>query len=249
MRLITRLVFTLALTWFCFAPLGRGQTELLQLLGAPPNDPTMSIPTGFVNLRNGNVHLEIPLKTFVQRNGLKTEVKYVYDSTFYYAAFNNNTFTYYWTIPSTLNAPVGWRLVKSPAASGVTASVDQAGASTPCTVGGQSAYTPITFSNFTFTDAEGTSHPFSFSFDNQWVACAATDTGGNGYSDDGSGYYVNVIYPASNGCCGQNWQVWVWDTHGTLVSSGAGFGNNGPFGSMEDSNGNALGWNYDELGR
>ena len=50
-------------------PLGSAQQSFILQLGTPPGQPTMPIPMGVVNLQNGNVYLEFPLRTYVQRNG------------------------------------------------------------------------------------------------------------------------------------------------------------------------------------
>ncbi len=140
MRILVRSLLVLAVC-FSLAPLGAAQSDLLQLLGTPPNDPTLNIPMGVVNLRNGNVHLEIPLRTFVERNGLKTEVRYVYDSIAFYTTYSGVPPIYYWVYSSTPIPSGGWRLITSPIDGGVDFLAAQGDASVPCPVGGQSAYT------------------------------------------------------------------------------------------------------------
>jgi len=63
-----------------FVPSSRAQPDYLLQLGTPPGSPTLEIPMGVVNLKNGNVHLEIPLRSLVQRNGLKLSSKLIYDT-------------------------------------------------------------------------------------------------------------------------------------------------------------------------
>ena len=63
-----------------FSASALAQQDLFQLLGTPPANPTVPIPMGFVNLKNGNVHLEFPLRHYTERAGGAATAKLVYDS-------------------------------------------------------------------------------------------------------------------------------------------------------------------------
>jgi hypothetical protein len=48
--------------------------------GIPTGAPQVSVPLGFVNAMNGNLHLEIPIASIPQRNNDPLIAKYVYDN-------------------------------------------------------------------------------------------------------------------------------------------------------------------------
>ncbi len=72
-----------AVTMCLYNAAAQAPANLLSALGAPPHVNTWPVPGGFVNLDNGNLHLEIPLQTIKERNGQSTS-KLIYDSTFWY---------------------------------------------------------------------------------------------------------------------------------------------------------------------
>jgi RHS repeat-associated protein len=210
-------------------PSSRAQQDYLLQLGTPPGSPTMPIPLGVVNLKNGNVHLEIPLRTLVQRNGLKLSSKLIYDS--------SNCFYMY----GATQCISGWREVYSPLQYGSTPFppyVKTSGNYVQCPAGGPNGgswYTQETWSNFSFTDASGTGHPFLIAIDNSSLACTnnpGTPISASGYASDESGHYMIVTLSNTNGP--PTWSV--WDKSGNLMGSG------------KDTNGNFLSAT-DELGR
>src|SRR6266849_4538982 len=57
------------------------QSNYLTEIGPPPTHITIPVELGFIDLTNGNLHLEIPLgQPFSQRGKLTYEAKLVYDS-------------------------------------------------------------------------------------------------------------------------------------------------------------------------
>jgi hypothetical protein len=62
----------------CFA---LGQSSLTDVVGIPTDAAIYPIPgVGFVNLMNGNLHVEIPLRTVTDRNGQKRTISIVADN-------------------------------------------------------------------------------------------------------------------------------------------------------------------------
>src|SRR5882724_2325913 len=102
LRLALRALLTFAAAACFFSISTHAQQDYLLQLGTPPASPTMQIPMGVVNLTNGNVHLEFPLRTLAQRNGLKLSSKLIYDS--------SNCFYAY----ASTQCLSGWREVYSP---------------------------------------------------------------------------------------------------------------------------------------
>ena len=90
----------------------------------------MNIPNGVLNLKNGNIHLEFPLRTYVQRNGFKTQVKLTYDSLFYYEFRSTNTLR--WLPMTSSQNAYGWGTVTSPGSGAVHVSVYRDTSGTLC---------------------------------------------------------------------------------------------------------------------
>lgn len=188
-----------------------GQSALLSQLGSPPTSPTVPIPQGYVNLINGNFHLEFPIESVKQRNGTNLEMKLVYDSFFYYETFEGELGV--WNpsegfIPS--GAAAGWSLIVSPAANQLQSShtvTTCSGGSEP----GEGSGPEDTWTNWVYVDANNTAHPFPESVTtqrpNQLTNCGDVPTG-TGPASDGSGYYISITnYDFAT----------VYDTHGNIV--------------------------------
>lgn len=57
------------------------QNSLVGVIGEPPDATEYPIPgVGFVNLNNGNLHMELPLRTVKDRNGVAETTSLVYDN-------------------------------------------------------------------------------------------------------------------------------------------------------------------------
>jgi len=57
------------------------QSSLTDVLGVPPDASIYPIPgVGFVNLNNGNLHIEIPLRVVKDRNGASVTTSLTYDN-------------------------------------------------------------------------------------------------------------------------------------------------------------------------
>ena len=85
--MIRHLRLTLAAIILCLivAKPSMAQVDLSQLIGVPEHAHTMPVRFGFVNLDNGNLHLEIPLYSSPERGHPALATTLVYDSAFWRA--------------------------------------------------------------------------------------------------------------------------------------------------------------------
>src|SRR4051812_10766035 len=74
-------------------------------LGSPSFTTAVPFPNGFVNLSNGNLHIEIPLVTVPQRGSRPVTTKMVYDSRIW--QIRDNGSSRWWEASNAGNA-VGW---------------------------------------------------------------------------------------------------------------------------------------------
>ena len=209
--------------------------QLLQI-GLPQNALTLQVPMGQVNLSDGNLHLEIPLKSIPQRgNASPITIKWVYDSIFWKVMYNScvpGSYCESWWEPTSYPVSGGWRLVVSPTLNDIMA--DETWVTDENCPNPSGDSTVPSWSNFTFTDSSGTSHLFPGGPITQNGSCYAPwppYTYG-WYSTDGSGYYM-ALTTDSYGGMGDG-TIQVWDTSGTLLYNGGLYTG----GSYEDSNGN-----------
>jgi len=210
--------------------------QLLQT-GTPQNSATLAVPLGTVDLSNGNLHLEIPVKTIPQRGGGQPiTVKWVYDSQFWKEYVTGSADTGYRAWWQT-SSPVGdgWRMVASPFYSDLYYS-QQDILDPNCNNSG----TVQLWTNFLFMDAASNSHAFTnLSITAIQPSCTGPNVITDGaFADDNSGYYLSITtdqwhsVPAGT--------AKVWDSSGNLVYTGSAGGGpwGGAVGTYEDANGN-----------
>jgi len=211
------------------AGLAVAQSSLTDVVGIPTDAAIYPIPgVGFVNLVNGNLHVEIPLRTITGRNGKKSTTAIVYDNSFWESLPCPN---------QTCNAPNGWATLAAPfpggGGYGAPVSIQASGAGqvnalSQTSVCGSADQT--TYSNFTYTDPHGTIHPFPAAVIVTASNSECFPSAAQVAAADGSGYWLVV----NNGT---GWTV--YDMHGNVVT------NNGP-----DTNGNtAPSLRQDSLGQ
>lgn len=195
--------------------------------GAPPFAATDPVELGFVNLANGNLHIEIPLGSYPQRGGQPFRVSLVYDSRNWWTTCANAWTPY--NIPEHCGGTVGywtgWRLVTS-------ADRGRNGGWTlthyNCT-GPHGGYkNKNTKFAFYFPDGSAKSFP---SITTWYVDsnCQMDGTNpvptGSGYASDGSGYQLKVTeYSVET----------VYAPDGTQVATSYNYPTNNPI----DTNGN-----------
>lgn len=233
-RLVLRASHFLCLLIFC---VGHATTSVAQgylsATGSPSFSVNIPIPNGYINVANGNLHLEIPLASPKQRGNLQLNEKLVYDSRIWEIIHYSG---YYWWPLNVPNSSVGWRFVKgnetgSVAYNLVTSSdnqcYDQYG-----NPGDQYTWQYA----IVWTDPGGTQHTFDGEMQEYQDTCANTDSQQifGGYATDASGYKVQDDGTGN---------PLVVDPHGTEVNPSVidRFGNYW----STDSNGNLI----DDLGK
>jgi len=222
-----------------------GQSTLTSV-GKPTGSAIFPIEHGFVDLSNGNVHLEIPIEGYKQRGDVSVQAAWIYDSNIWSFSINPTTGKpTTWEPYNVLDFYAhdsygGWRFNYLP---GAAYTITPGGPSFSCTLPNGSNETLSPNGSFTWYDSSGTYHTFVI----QTVASTTcTNTGvptnvssGATYASDGSGYYGTVSnYTDLN----------VWAPNGTQVLSTA---SGSPLAVQVDRNGNCLACNGtgDTLGR
>jgi RHS repeat-associated protein len=219
-NLISRVAWLLLL--MMFAVVCSAQDYISQT-GSPAFSVNQPVVFGFVNLANGNIHLEIPIASAPQRGELAFAVKLVYDSRIWQAV--NAGGSLLWKPTNVPNSMGGWRVVSSANPGAVTFD------SSPESCGGANLL--LHFTNFVWQSPDGTRRKFPISTA-QSQGCQGDTPSADSFAADSSGYhmyvtgYQNAVVYAKDGT-----QVFpaVLDTNGNHFSV--------------DANGNVI----DTLGR
>jgi RHS repeat-associated protein len=197
-------------------------------IGVPSFTVAAPVENGFINIANGNLHLEVPLEgPFPQRGGRSFRAVLMYDSAFWYR--NPGTPTATWRTNGG-----GWRLVTS----ADTGSTNYTTSYITCfsSTYQENVTTEIDFKNFEWIAPDGTQHLFpikvSAGYNPDPVDCTAgqTVTTGNAFATDRSGYKMFVT---TNGGSQVN-TINVYAPDGTQVYGPDRFATTGP----KDPNGN-----------
>src|SRR5947209_2210638 len=212
------------------APALLAQSNYLEMLGPPRTGATAEVEMGYVNLNNGNLHLEVPLGSFPQRGALSFSAKLAYDSRIWTQVNGSPTFVPPFNpinpiggFPSSNNG--GWRLVISgdPAMSAPNSSAISQLCDSNFYPWGASWQAN---SGFSWQDADGTVH----SFDQNMLTAQMFPPGlancspygdilsTSGYATDGSGLLM-VVTNFNN--------VTVYDKNGNQL-----------YPTLKDTNGN-----------
>ncbi len=153
-----------------------GQTYLDET-GNEPFSINEPVELGFINLSNGNLHIEIPLGSRAQRGRLGYAPSLVYNSRVW-AHGPKNTDPWH---PVTGMA-AGWRLED-----GFAGGTSQTKWTKNCSNGEQADQ----YKDFYFSDASRTRHYFSF-ITSPLTCGGGSITHNSGYADDNSGYFMEV---------------------------------------------------------
>jgi RHS repeat-associated protein len=154
-------------------------------VGNPTFGVNVPIDNGYINVANGNVHLEIPIASHPQRGNLQLNERLVYDSRIWTITSNLQ-----WSPTNVPNSMAGWRFVNGLQGGSYTTTV-LGYTNTQCSNGPVQANTDL---GITYIDASGTSHPTSA------VQVLETNVCNNqpnktvlngGYALDATGYYVS----------------------------------------------------------
>jgi len=197
----------------------KAQDYLLQT-GTPPFTTPDAVPLGFVNVANGQIHLEIPITSALQRGRLGFSARMVYDSRIWEPSAGT------WHHDNVPYSQDGWRMVSTANVGGVFYS----SSALQC-FDGDFTHPYTTYGPFTWTAADGTVHVFGVLTQRDNYGCAGGNiSSGNGYSNDSMGYYMSVTnYTSVTG---------IWAKDGTQV-----------YPTVTDTNGNYLNSSGDTLGR
>ena len=207
--------------------------------GVPTFSTQIPVENGFINVNNGDIHIEIPLATHSQRGSLQLTERLVYDSRIWKIVQNGG---YSWQPTNVPNSMGGW-LFYSGAETGSGLSYATT-SGTQSSGGNQCAQTYTAYSAFNWTDPQGTSHVFlapqTISYGTPSVQCNTSLTNSpttSGYAADGSGYFVsvtnynqatiydksgNVYYPgtsAGTAIQDRNGNYWARDSDGNLIDT------------------------------
>lgn len=194
------------------------------------------IENGFINVANGNVHIEIPIGSQPQRGSLPLTETLVYDSRIWQIVNTGSSLSF---------QPVstdGWALGGT-AIAGSGATQSTVNESVPCNGGGSNqGYVEDVY---TYVDMAGTSHVFAPGIYSLYdPICSSGNTGGiantnmsagtsySAYAVDGSGYYLTVYNQSCYGNSTCQYAV-VFDPSGNLPG-------------VEDRNGNFITETYSE---
>lgn len=223
-----------ALFAFCLiaSRLVLAQNNYLNIVGSPSFNVQFPVENGFINIANGNLHLEFPLATHKQRGALQLNERLVYDSRIWMIGHYSN---YYWwpnNIPNTPNTQGGWRFVTgNETGSLATVSSTSQVVSDGCPVPPYNGQDVIMTYTMAWNDPSGTLHTFTGSYVTEQNDCngtytqhvnsgAATDASGYQLQDDGNGNPVVVdndgtqVYPQVIDRFGNYWSA---DSNGNLI--------------------------------
>jgi RHS repeat-associated protein len=228
-----RLLALLGLAALCvLLAVGSARAQDFELAtGAPTFTTAHPVELGFVNVANGNLHMEIPLASPPQRGSLPYVAKLVYDSRIWQVVNNGTSSS--WQPTNIPNSQGGWTF----ASTGVGGSITASETTSLCMMGSTRIPGVLRFANWTWTTPHGTPHVFPITtYVNQ---CTGTSTSGNAPAADSSGYYMTVTMSGTEGT------VTVYAPNGKVVyPTSQGTDPNGNYYTL-DPNGNVI----DTLGR
>lgn len=206
---------SLLLFWVAFGVPVSAQNYVYDT-GNLPFTTRIPIDNGYIDVNNGEVHLEFPLATQTERGRIPLHESIEYDSRIWKIA-NNSGFYYYWTPTNIANSYGGWRLSDGLEINeGATTPTYYTNVETWTTCNGQQYPSEEAFTNFAWTDPQDSNHLFPGSFLQQIATpCNSTVTPNStsGTALDGSGYSMTMTYDTTTG----NVDTVVFDRQGNEV--------------------------------
>jgi RHS repeat-associated protein len=172
-RPLPALVIFILLVAACVA---HGQ-DYLYRIGSPTFTTQEAVDLGFINLGNGNLHLEIEMGSFPQRGKIEFAPRLFYDSRIWKIV--NGA----WQPSNVANSWAGWRY-------GTTADRGVVTYDETATSCGTGLYIR-NYSNFTWTSPDGTKRVFPVQTSRNECTGGGTSSG-NAMVDDSSGYKINI---------------------------------------------------------
>lgn len=232
---VARLLFAVVLMLLLFATPSCGQQSFMDEPGIPAFTTSFPVEHGFINLANGNLHIEIPIASYPQRGNISAlHARLVYDSRFWTVRTDPVTLAQSWVpnVPHTgISVGGGFRLITD----GEPGNADSdRGVATQCACisiinGLCQPRFKITYSNYFYQEPNGTFHRLAHDFKliNKDDSCPGLPStpDGTAYPIDGSGYkfvitnYTNMTVYAPDGS--QVFPV-LQDTNGNFYGNSAG---------------------------
>jgi RHS repeat-associated protein len=214
--------------------------DYINAIGNPTFGVNIPIENGFINVANGNVHLELSLANHPQRGNLRLNERLVYDSRIWQIIQNGG---YSWQPTNVANSMAGWRLVTGGEPGFY--SVSSVGRSFECDAS-TASYTYWLNSTLRWTDPSGTTHTFDAPWRIIYSDCPNIQPqpeSTSGWANDSSGYFIQ----ASGNNDNPPTTVSIVDGNGTQVDALVNPAIVDRFGNYwsADGNGNLV----DDLGR
>jgi RHS repeat-associated protein len=226
-RLLQLLFLCLSLSDSAFAQ------DYVYATGNPSFGVNVPVENGFINVTNGNLHLEFPLATHKQRGSLSLNERLVYDSRIWMIGHYSN---YYWwpnNIPNTPNTQGGWRFVTGNETGNLVAvgSLPSETISDGCPVPPYYGQHTRTYTIMAWNDPSGAMHKFDATVVSDQDDCTNTYSQHviPGYATDATGYLLDQdasgnpvvrdntgtqVYPQVIDRFGNYWST---DSNGNLV--------------------------------
>lgn len=177
---------------------GQLSQSYLNDTGSPAYSVTIPVENGYIDVSNGNLHLEFPIASAPQRGSLTLNERLVYDSRIWMFSPFGTQGSYHWWPYNVYGASTtagGWRFVQGNEV-GTVSSTTGTSNSTPCPYPMEDQNITTTSSSIVWTDPNGTVHPFNAYFNSTENDCSFpynpvySQTLVPGPAADGSGYYV-----------------------------------------------------------
>jgi RHS repeat-associated protein len=187
--------------------------------GSPAFGVNIPVENGFINIANGNLHLEFSLATQKQRGALRLNEKLVYDSRIWTIVHYSN---YYWWPLNLYNVPIaqgGWRFTAGNETGTISSTSSQRSKRTcyPSDPATGVHYYDVTDANvYTWVDPSGTSHTFDAAWlitENICDDLTANPETVTGWASDASGYSITL----NGDTLDQPTSITVRDSSGTQV--------------------------------
>lgn len=182
-------------------------------IGTPSFTTAEPVELGFIDVPNGNLHIEIPLVSLPQRGSLSYNARLVYDSRIWQIV-SGTSLT--WQPTNVANSMAGWRLVTGAETGAVTSHVF----TRRC-----DDMVQYTVYSFTWTDPNGTGHDFfPGTTRDKSSACQFDQPSGDSFAIDSSGYHIYVTnYYRATVYAPDGTQVYptVQDTNGNYFTTDA----------------------------
>ena len=240
MPALLRYLFILHVALLGATALCQNSQSYLNDTGSPSYSITIPVENGYIDISNGNLHMEFPLATHPQRGSLSLNEEIVYDSRIWeFAAFGSNGSYHWWPYNacggSTLCSSAGsnsggWRFKTGGEVGwfGITGSTRTI--TTPCTWGESNNGSDETdWDTVAWTDPSGKQHTFDGQIIMYYPGCPPGDPSwqgytGSGVATDGSGYsltYDSVGNPSVKDNSGTQVYPQIIDRFGNYWSADA----------------------------